>query len=74
MNLSELSVYLRSKHNLPITWVAYAFESLPTGPNGRTHVQITGGSPTGPSTWDGCMDMASFVLSFEEIAQAKAAS
>ena len=77
MNFSELSVYLGSKHNLPSTWVAYAFESLPPGPNGRTHVQITGGSPTGNdgkySTWEGCMDRASFILSFEEIEQAKAA-
>ena len=77
MNFPELSEYLKVKHNMPSNWEVYAFESLPAGPLGRTHVQISGGSPTGKegnhSTWEGCLDSASFVLSFEEIAQAKAA-
>ena len=59
MNFSELSKYLRVKHNLPSTWEVYAFESLPRG-WGWAHVEITGGSPTGKkgnySIWDGCLD------------------
>ena len=76
MNFSELSKYLKAKHSLADTWEVYAFEHLPRG-WGWAHVEITGGSPTGKegkySVWDGCLDRASFILSFEEFEQAKAA-
>ena len=71
MTLSELSRLLRAKHNMASTWDVYAFERI-----SPTHVKIEGGSPTGNegglSTWKNCLDTASFTLSFEEIAQAKA--
>ena len=77
MNLIELSNLLKARHDLPGTWEAYAFESLPTGAKEYTHLQVSGGSPTGKEgqfpTWKNCPDTANFILSFEEIAQAKAA-
>ena len=77
MNFSELSIFLRAKHTLADTWEVYAFEHLPIESANATHVQISGGSPTKKddkySTWEECMDRSFFILSFEEIEQAKAA-
>ena len=77
MNFSELSKYLKAKYSLADDWEVYAFEHLPIESPNPTHVQVSGGSPTGKrggfSTWENCLDKKDFILSFEEIAQAKAA-
>ena len=77
MTFLELSNLLRTKHALPNTWEVYAFESLPIDAKEYTHLKISGGSPTGREgnfpTWKECQDKADFILSFKEIAEAKAA-
>lgn len=75
MIFADLSKFLKSRHILPLKWQVYAFEYIPIGQSNPTHVKLTGGSPTGKegnySTWDGCLDEESFILSFEEIEQAR---